>query len=113
MMMATKPKKTTKNRTEGNLFRPVELPFAESKHYKVLLESVRNPTCPSGFDWQYGIVNKLTGILEFRSNSLALAVLVMQNQQQQLDKVITGELNGYSMPAAELKKPEPPDLSLM
>jgi hypothetical protein len=72
-----------------------KLAIAESPDFTVALESVKNDGLPNGFDWSYAIINKLTGIVEARSMSLSLSIIYMQSSQQMLDKVMTGELNGF------------------
>jgi hypothetical protein len=86
----------------------VNLPFADSRNYKVILESIRSDFCPSGYDWQYGVVNKLTGVLEMRASTLPLAVVVMQDLDSQLRRVVTGELNGNGTVSAATSPPAPP-----
>ena len=61
-----------------------------------MLETVTSPIMPSGFDQMYGLRNKHTGLIELRGHSLALSIVVMQNQQQMMDKVRSGEMNGYA-----------------
>ena len=77
-----------------------KLAIAESPDFAVALESVKNDSLPKGFDWSYAIINKLTGIVEARSMSLSLSIIYMQSSQQTLDKVMTGELNGFAHPPA-------------
>lgn len=86
----------TAQRTKDNLFAAIDEPYAETANYRLLMESVRSEVTPSGLDWQYALVNRVTGVVEYRFTSLPIAVLVMQNLQQQLSKVMTGELNGYA-----------------
>ena len=101
--MTAKRKQTTKtkrmtSRQEGD---PVGLPYTDLINYAVVYISIANDLNPDGFDVGYGVVNKLTGILEGRGTSLPVAVLYMQSQQQMLDKIITGELNGFVGPDAK------------
>jgi hypothetical protein len=100
-LMPTKKSPTTNKRDLDGYVRLGEtMPIAESKDFAVALESVRNEMQPSGFDWQYAVINKLTGIVEARSLSLSMSIIYMQSSQQMLDKVMTGELNGYAHPPA-------------
>jgi hypothetical protein len=80
----------------------VPLEMAETEDYRVILERVKVPALPSGYDWQYAVVNKLTNVIESRVNHLALSVVVMQNQQQMLNKVRSGEMNGFVMESINL-----------
>jgi hypothetical protein len=89
-------KKTTPN------YRAIGSPLAETKDYQVVLERVVNPTLPDGYDWQYAIYNKGTEIIELRGSQFALSVVVMQNQQQMLDKVRSGEMHGYTVMDADI-----------
>jgi hypothetical protein len=73
------------------------------------MESVRNDACISGYDWQYGVVNKRTGVLEMRVNTLPLACVVMQDLDSQIRKIITGELNGHGTPP-KLPAPQTGDI---
>lgn len=86
---------TTNNLAEQNAYLPIDLPFVETQDFKVMQEAVKNDGLPSGWDWQYAVINKLTDIVEMRVFTLAAAVVIMQNCQSSLDKVITGEINGF------------------
>jgi len=57
---------------------------------------------PDGYDWQYAIYNKGTEVIELRGSQFALSVVVMQNQQQMLDKVRSGEMHGYTVVDADI-----------
>lgn len=116
MATATKRKRkpAKKRTTNNNIYLAVELPFADSKTYAVVKESIRSDLCPSGYDWQYGVVNKATGVLEMRASTLPLAVLVMQSLEKQLANVTTGELNGYGpLPASPKVVPDGGDIPLL
>jgi len=81
-----------------NVYQKIGLDYAELKDYVVCAESIAQEALPSGWDWQYCIINKLTGVVENRVGSLPMAVIMMQSMQQLLEKVKTGEANGYAMP---------------
>ncbi len=46
----------------------------------------------------YGLLNNITGIVEMRGLTLSLCIVIMQNQQQMLDKAFSGEMNGFVGP---------------
>jgi hypothetical protein len=75
----------------------IDLPYAQSKDFALVLESVKSPMTPNGKDIMYGLKNKITGVVELRGYSLALAVVMMQNQQQMFDRVLSGEMNGFTV----------------
>jgi hypothetical protein len=74
------------------------LGYTETKDFELVIQEVCNDMLPSGLDTMYALRNKITGIIEARGMSLALSVVVLQNQQQMFDKVLSGELNGYASP---------------
>jgi hypothetical protein len=79
----------------------VDLPYASSRDFELILETVVSPMTPTGRDTMYGLRNKLTGVVELRGHSLAYSVMVLQNQQQLFDKVLTGEVNGFAIPTQQ------------
>jgi hypothetical protein len=93
MMKMVTTKKMTATTNEQRL---LELPYAASKDFELVLETVTSPLMPTGYDTAYGLRNKITGVVELRGHSLALSVIVMQNQQQMFDKVMSGAMNGYA-----------------
>lgn len=84
--------------TNKNVYQRLGLEFTELKDYIVCAESIAQEALPSGWDWQYCIINKLTGVVEARVGALPSAVIMMQSLQQLFDKAKTGEVNGYHMP---------------
>jgi hypothetical protein len=80
----------------------VNLPYASSRDFELVMEQVVSPMTPSGYDTMYGLRNKLTGVVELRGHSLAYSVMVLQNQQQTFDKVLSGEMNGFLVPPQNL-----------
>lgn len=90
--MAT-PTKTTPTTNDQQL---LTLSYASSKDFELVLETVASSLMPNGYDTMYGLRNKITGVVELRGHSLALSVIVMQNQQQMFDKVMSGEMNGFA-----------------
>jgi hypothetical protein len=78
------------------------LPFTETKDFAVVLESYANPSLPSGWDWQYALINKQTGVIEARLNVLTLSIVLLQNTQQMYDKMLVGEINGYHRAPVEV-----------
>jgi len=78
---------------------PVNLPYASSRDFELVLEQVVSPMTPSGYDTMYGLRNKITGVIELRGHSLAYSVMVLQNQQQTFEKVLSGEMNGFIVPS--------------
>jgi hypothetical protein len=94
-------RKRTATKTMKNKQTPVKLPYASSEFFELVLEQVKSPLTPSGYDTMYGLRNKLTGVVELRGHSLAYSVMVLQNQQQTFEKVLTGEMNGYMIPPQE------------
>lgn len=94
MKMAT----TTKTTATTNEQTLLDLPYASSKDFELVLETVTSPLTPTGIDTMYGLRSKITGVVELRGHSLGLSVIVMQNQQQMFDKVMSGEMNGYAAP---------------
>lgn len=67
-----------------------------TQDFELVQETVLSSLLPNGTDFMYGLRNKRTGIVELRGHSLALSIIVMQNQQQMIDKVRSGEMNGYA-----------------
>jgi len=86
----------TKKTTKSNQETLIDLPYASTKDFELVLEQVTSPLKPSGFDLMYGLRSKITGVVELRGHSLALSIIVMQNQQQMFDKVLSGEMNGFA-----------------
>lgn len=82
-------------RTTSN-FRPLGLPYTETKDFELVTEEVLDGTVPSGRGFMYSLYNKVTKQIELRGTSLSLAIVVMQNQQQMFDKVLSGEMNGFA-----------------
>ncbi len=85
-------------RTTNNVYEKIDLEYCKLKNYVTVAEAVATELLPSGWDWQYAVINKLTGVVEARTANLPMAVMIMQNMQQMLDKVVTGEANGYAVP---------------
>ncbi len=96
-MATTRKKKATTRRTTSKKpeYLSVDLPQADSKDFCVVIEAINTEFLPHGFDWQYSIVNKQTGVVEMRATQLTLAIVMMQSMQQMFDKMLTGEVNGY------------------
>jgi hypothetical protein len=80
-------KRTTPNKAV-HYFDPEFLPFTHSKDFLVV-------SLPLGEVQVYGINNRLTGHTELMFSQLSQAVIQMQTCQQTLDRVRTGEANGY------------------
>lgn len=95
---ATTPKMTKTKKTTSNEQVKLVIPslVTETEEFELVRESVVSSLLPTGTDFMYGLRNKLTGMIELRGHSLALSIVIMQNQQQMYDKVRTGEFNGYS-----------------
>jgi hypothetical protein len=95
-MTATKRKSRTTKATTNSDRRVLDLPYASTKDFELVIENVINELHPSGQSPMYGLRNKITDVIEARGLSLAVSVMVMQNQQQMFDKVLSGEMNGYA-----------------
>lgn len=93
----TKTKRTTSNKKDYQL---VDLPQAEVKNFRVIIEAVNTEAFDRGFDFQYGVINKGTGVIEMRSSQLTPAIIMMQSMQQMYDKMISGEMHGFGQVAA-------------
>jgi hypothetical protein len=79
-------KKTTPNPVYG--FEQERLPYTHSKDFMVVSTMFGDMRC-------YGVMNRLTGHIELMFSQLSAAVINMQTAQQTLDRVRTGEANGF------------------
>lgn len=87
----------------------LDLPYSSTADFELVVEDVLNEMLPGGQGPMYGLRNKITGVVEMRGMSLALSVVVMQNQQQMFDKVLSGEMNGYSQVEMKTTDHLPPE----
>jgi hypothetical protein len=67
------------------------LPFTTTKDFVVLSVNLEGNPMPV-----YGVYNRLTGHVELIFSQLAQAVLAIQTCQQTMDRIKTGEANGYT-----------------
>jgi hypothetical protein len=96
--VTTKKKQTTSSRVAP--YQLITLPQADVKDFRVIIEAVNTPAFDRGYDFQYGIINKHTGVIEMRSSQLTPAIIMMQSMQQMYDKMISGEMHGFGAVAA-------------
>lgn len=86
--MPRKTKKTTPNNAIYG-FNEETLPYTHSRDFMVVSLPVQEAKV-------YGLYNKITGHVEIVFGQLSAAVLNMQTAQQTLDRVRSGEANGYT-----------------
>lgn len=105
---------TRKTKTTTNDQQLISVPEATAtKDFELVRETVTSSLMPTGQDYMYGLRNKQTQMIELRGHSLALSIIVMQNQQQMMDKVRSGEMNGYaSVEGKTTPMPSPGDFGL-
>ncbi len=90
-------KKISSRRNDARKVRPwrhVEVSELETQTADFYL-SIEKATPSTGQD-MYILVNRKTRVIEMRGYALWLMVCAMQTQQQALNKVRTGEINGFS-----------------
>lgn len=97
--------KTTSSRRDGTSKKPVKawrsmevagLETASADYYLAIERAT-----PSTQQDMYILVNRITRVIEMRGFALWLMVCAMQTQQQALNKVRTGEINGFSSAPTE------------
>jgi hypothetical protein len=90
---------TKKTNRKAAPWRRVEIPGLETQtaDFYLSIEKAR----PSTEQDMYILVNRQTRIIEMRGFALWLMVCAMQTQQQALNKVRTGEINGFSSAPAD------------
>lgn len=100
----TKKEQTTMTKTtnKATLFF-VKDPMARTHDYAIIQEIIKAPNTLRGDDWSYGILNLTTRVIEVRASTLPIAIILLQQLQQLLDKVRSGEVNGYINTSGNLK----------
>jgi hypothetical protein len=100
----------TKKTNKVSPYRRVEIPGLETQTADFYL-SIEKAKVAADQD-MYILVNRHTRVIEMRGYAAWLLVCAMQTQQQALNKVRTGEINGYSSapvdaPRASVVTPPP------